>query len=277
MVEDIYSMYYVYEHYKKDTNEIFYVGIGRIENGKYKRASSSLKRNPHWKSVSKKHGFYYEIVFESEFRNEVCQKEIDLILQYGRKDLESGPLVNKTTGGEETFEMSEDSVKEGVKKRKENGTYKKCSEVARKRMIENNPWKGKTHDGFNNREIYQYDPITGELVNSWPSIRKAIRFYGCNTKTISWALNGKRKLGLGYYWTYEDFGNKIDPMYQEWGNGDSKIIIELDSDQNIINEWVSISKASEDLGYSSHMISYYLKKESNIKGRIIRYKKSLDN
>lgn len=270
-------MYYVYEHYKKDTDMIFYVGIGRSEDGKYERAGSSLKRNPHWKSVSKKHGFYYKIVFESESRDEVCQKEIDLILKYGRKDLKNGSLVNKTTGGEKTFEMAKESVEKGVKVRTENGTYNKCSEIARKRMTENNPWKGKTHDGFNNRKIYQYDPKTGELINSWISIRKAIRFYGCNMKTIAWVLNGKRKLGLGYYWTYDDLGDKMIPLYQEWENGDSKIIIELDSDQNIINEWVSISKASEDLGCSSHMISYYLKKESNIKGRIIRYKKSLDN
>jgi len=269
-------MYYVYEHYRKDTSEIFYVGIGRLENGKYKRASSSFKRNPHWKSVSEKHGFYYKIVFESESRDVVCQKEIQLILHYGRKDLGSGPLVNKTTGGEETFEMSDDSIKEGVKKREENGTYKKCSEIARKRMTENNPWKGKTHDGFNNRKIYQYDPLTGEQVNCWISIRKAVRFYECNTKTIAWALNGRRKLGLGYYWTYNDLGKKIDPIHQEWGNGDSKIIIELDSEQNIINEWDSISKAARDLDCSPHMVSYYLKKECKIKDRTIKYKKSLE-
>ena len=113
-------MYYVYEHYKKNNNEIFYVGIGRSEDGKYERAGSSLKRNPHWKAVSKKHGFYYKIVFESESRDDVCQKEIDLILEYGRKDLKAGSLVNKTTGGEKTFEMSDESVKRGVKKRMEN-------------------------------------------------------------------------------------------------------------------------------------------------------------
>jgi hypothetical protein len=275
-VEGIYSMYYVYEHYKKDTDEIFYVGIGRIENGKYNRAASSIKRNPHWKSTTKKHGFYYKIVFESESRDEVCQKEIDLILEYGRKDLKSGSLVNKTSGGEKTFEMAEESVKSGVKKRMENGTYDKCAEIARKRMTENNPWKGKTHEGFNNKKIYQYDPISGEFINEWGSIRKAIRFYGCDPKTISWVLSGKRKFGLGYYWTYENLGSKIDPIREKWKNGDPKNIVELDQEKNIINEWASISKASKDIGCSAYMISHYLKKQSNIKGRIIRYKKSLD-
>ena len=52
--EDIYSMYYVYEHYKKDSDAIFYVGIGKIENGRYNRANSISKRNPHWHVVAKK-------------------------------------------------------------------------------------------------------------------------------------------------------------------------------------------------------------------------------
>jgi hypothetical protein len=59
-------MYYVYEHYKKDTDQIFYVGIGKKEDGKYQRSKSTAKRNPHWHSTTKKHGFYSKIVFESE-------------------------------------------------------------------------------------------------------------------------------------------------------------------------------------------------------------------
>lgn len=266
-------MYYVYEHYKKDNDEIFYVGIGRSKDGKYERACSSLKRNPHWKAVSKKHGFYYKIVFESESRDDVCQKEIDLILEYGRKDLKAGSLVNKTTGGEKTFEMSDESVKRGVKKRMENGTYDKCAEIARKRMTENNPWKGKTHEGFNTRKIYQYDPISGEFINEWNSIRKAVRFYGCDPKTISWVLSGKRKFGVGYYWTYENLGSKIDPLREKWKNGDSKSVVELDSGSNIINEWESIKKAACQLGCEYNKLAYALKKNNKFRGRIFEYKK----
>lgn len=272
VVEDIYSMYYVYEHYKKSTGEIFYVGIGNSKDKKYSRANSSIKRNPHWKSIVKKHGFFYKIVFESESREEVCKAEIDLILKYGRKDLGTGSLVNKTTGGEKTFIMSKESIDKAVKKRIENGTYDKCSEIARKRMIENNPWKGKTHEGFNTRKIYQYDPNSGILINSWESIRKAIRFYECNQKTISWALSGKRKLGLGYYWTYENLGQNILPLNQKWENGDSKRIIEMDNFGNIINSWNSISKSAKDVGCSPHVLSYHLKKSLNFKGRIIKYR-----
>ena len=75
-------MYYVYEHYKKDTDQIFYVGIGKIESGKYNRSNSFAKRNPHWNAVVKKHGFYSKIVFESEDRDDVCDREIDLMERF---------------------------------------------------------------------------------------------------------------------------------------------------------------------------------------------------
>ncbi len=270
-VVDTYSMYYVYEHYKKDTDQIFYVGIGKIEDGKYERANSSAKRNPHWHATAKKHGFDSKIVFESELREDVCNREIELILKYGRKDLGTGPLVNKTTGGEKTFEMSGNSVKSGVEKRKENGTYDKCAEIARQRMLTNNPWKGKTHDGFNKRKIYQYNSKTGDFIKDWDSIKKAIQFYGCNPKTISWPLAGKKKTGLGCIWSYDYMGEKIG-IQKEWENGDSKKIIEVDDLGQVLKEWESIAKASEDFSCSSWMFSYYLKRNQKIDGRIVKIK-----
>ena len=49
-------MYYVYEHYKKGTEEVFYVGIGNnIGKQQYSRAKSKIKRNPHWKNINNKY------------------------------------------------------------------------------------------------------------------------------------------------------------------------------------------------------------------------------
>lgn len=266
-------MYYVYEHYKKTDDEIFYVGIGRSINGQYTRASSNIKRNPHWHSVVNKHEFYHRIVFESADREEVCQKEIELILKYGRRDLGSGTLVNMTTGGEKTFEMSKESVKNSVSKRIENGTYDKCAEIARHRMLTNNPWKGKTHDGFNKRKIYQYDSLTGNFIGEWKSIRSAVRHLGCDPKTISWALSGKKKnrSGLGFIWSYDYLGEKIDPSeYKKWSRGGSKIIQEIDDSGNIIGEWGSISKLGKELGIEPHKIKYDITRNRKILQRIFK-------
>jgi hypothetical protein len=272
-VVDTYSMYYVYEHYKKDTDQIFYVGIGKIEDGKYERANSSAKRNPHWHATAKKHGFDSKIVFESELREDVCNREIELILKYGRKDLGTGPLVNKTTGGEKTFEMSGNSVKSGVEKRKENGTYDKCAEIARQRMLTNNPWKGKTHDGFNKREIFQYEAKTGNFVEKYKSIRFASKKMGFKSEnTIKKCLAGENQTGGGYVWFYEYMGEKIEKIRIGISKDQLKPIIELDNFGKIINEWECISDAAKDVGVSHTAIGQAIKKSGLCKGRKFKIK-----
>ena len=51
--------YYVYIHFKKDTNIPFYVG-----KGKGKRAYTKHKRNKHWGNIVKKYGYNVYIVEE---------------------------------------------------------------------------------------------------------------------------------------------------------------------------------------------------------------------
>lgn len=85
----------VYQHIRKDTNEIFYVGIGsNIERAYDKR------RKKHWKSIVNKHGYDVVILYEDITWGEACLIEIDLIAKIGRQDLGTGPLVNLTNGGE---------------------------------------------------------------------------------------------------------------------------------------------------------------------------------
>lgn len=266
-------MYYVYEHYRKDTDQIFYVGIGKIEDGKYNRANSLFKRNPHWNAVVKKHGFYPKIVFESENRDEVCDKEIELILNHGRKDLGTGPLVNKTSGGEKTFIMSEDSVSNGVRKRTQNGTYNKCAEIARERMLTNNPWKGKTHDGFNKKEVFQYDAKTGKFVGNYKSIRSATEILGFTSeKIISKCLRGENQTGGGYIWFYDYKGEKVESVRKGIARAQLKPVVELDLYGKILNEWECIVDAADDLCVSYSAIGQALRKGYLVKGRIIKNK-----
>lgn len=266
-------MYYVYEHYKKSTEEIFYVGIGRSENGKYERASNSLKRNPHWEAVFKKYGFYYKIVFESECREEVCQKEILLILQYGRKDLKTGPLVNKTTGGEKSFEMSKDSVSKIIETKRKNGSMERISQIARERMLTNNPWKGKTHDGLNKKEVYQYEASTGLFIGKHESIRGASKKLGFSSdKVIGKCLCGENQTGGGYIWFYEYQGEKVDRIRRGVAKNQLKCVIEVDLLGNIINEWECISDAAQEVGVSFSAIGQSIRKNGLCKGRKFKIK-----
>jgi hypothetical protein len=91
-------MAYVYKHIRKDTNEVFYIGIGKTQ----KRMISNNARNNHWKNIVNKVGFEYKIIEDNLSWADACELEKQLIRGYGRYDLGLGPLVNMTDGGDGT-------------------------------------------------------------------------------------------------------------------------------------------------------------------------------
>lgn len=100
--------YYVYQHRRLDTGEIFYVGIGqknfkRVKGPRteFERAYAWSKRTKFWKSVAKKTDYTVEIVLESHDKELVQATEQRLIKQYGRRCCDKGGiLVNFQEGGE---------------------------------------------------------------------------------------------------------------------------------------------------------------------------------
>ena len=89
-------MAYVYKHMRNDTNEVFYIGIGKQSNRLY----SLFGRNNHWKNIVNKVGFTSEIIEDNLTWEHACKREVYWIKKYGRIDLNEGNLVNKTDGGE---------------------------------------------------------------------------------------------------------------------------------------------------------------------------------
>lgn len=92
-------MAYIYKHIRKDTNEIFYIGIAKQAYRLY----SKFGRNIHWKNIVDKVGFDAEIIEDDISWEDACKKEVYWIKYYGRFDLNAGNLVNKTDGGEGTI------------------------------------------------------------------------------------------------------------------------------------------------------------------------------
>jgi hypothetical protein len=88
--------YYVYLHRRKDTGEIFYIGMGSAEN---ERCLDTRKRNYWWTNIVNKHGFYAEIIYDNLTFEAAEIIEIMLISKYGRMDMGTGILVNMTDGG----------------------------------------------------------------------------------------------------------------------------------------------------------------------------------
>jgi hypothetical protein len=85
----------LYRHIRLDTNQPFYIGIGRTEN----RAYSKDRRNKHWWAIVNKAGYKTQIMLDDLSWDEACEKEKEFIKLYGRKEF-GGLLCNKTDGGE---------------------------------------------------------------------------------------------------------------------------------------------------------------------------------
>ena len=85
----------VYQHRRKDTNEVFYIGIG----SRRVRAKSRENRNPYWHHVVNSVGYEIDILIDGCTREEAEEVEVGMIEAYGRRDLGTGPLVNMTRGG----------------------------------------------------------------------------------------------------------------------------------------------------------------------------------
>ena len=93
------NMAIVYEHLRNDTNEVFYVGIGKEEG----RAYNKTDRNPHWKRIVGKVGYRVNIIHKDIDWEKACEIEKSLIKEYGRKNLGLGNLVNMTDGGDGAY------------------------------------------------------------------------------------------------------------------------------------------------------------------------------
>lgn len=102
------NIYYVYKHFIKETNEVFYVG-----RGKNTRAYDRTGRNLYWKRIVNKYGYEVEIVRDDLGLEESKILEIELIARFK-------PRANLTKGGDGTagYKFDPDFVKERNQKNK---------------------------------------------------------------------------------------------------------------------------------------------------------------
>ena len=96
-------MAYIYKHIRNDTNEVFYIGIGSDEDGKYIRANKKRGRNSYWINIVNKVGYSIQIIEDDVSWEMACEREKKWIKHYGRKQLNEGTLINMTDGGEGTL------------------------------------------------------------------------------------------------------------------------------------------------------------------------------
>lgn len=163
MIQESKEVYYMYRHVRLDKNEVFYIGIGRklkkIDNVLhdhtiYSRAFTDDSRNNIWRSITNKTDYRVDILFESDDRNIIIEKEIEFISLYGRIDLRTGSLANMTSGGEGVAGRSE----ELRKSMRDKMTGRKVSEESKEKMSkikqkENNPMFNRKHSEETRKKI----------------------------------------------------------------------------------------------------------------------------
>jgi hypothetical protein len=226
------TMAVVYQHLKKDNDEIFYIGIGDND-----RPYKTCGRNKHWHNVVNKHGYKIEILIEDISWELAVDYEVALIAFYGRFDKGLGPLVNKTDGGKGTIgfikligkKLSEETKRKISQanrgKKASNETKIKLSEARRGKKFphteetkdkirlsklakkyseeaKKNMSKAKSGENHNRaKAINQYD-LQGNFIRSWPYIKKAQEELGINH--IDQVCLGNRKTAGKYIWQYSN-------------------------------------------------------------------------
>src|SRR5688572_32025901 len=85
----------VYAHLNGVTNEVFYIGIGRPGREKQK-----YKRSGRWVNYVNVYGFSFIVLKKETTWADACVIEKRLISLFGRRDTNSGNLINMTNGGD---------------------------------------------------------------------------------------------------------------------------------------------------------------------------------
>jgi hypothetical protein len=124
--------------------------------------------------------------------------------------------------------------------------------------------------------VYQFD-LSGNLIRSYLSMRKAERATGLNHGNISRCCSGEKSQAGGFVFRTSP-NLQIDKLVVKHMQC-PKQVVEIDKNGNVIQEFNSIVQASRSTGIDASNISRMcngLKKRKKTKGRYFRYKEKLD-
>lgn len=208
-------MDYVYIHNREDNNEPFYIGVGGLTCfDNYQRANANnwkgLKsRSKLWHNYVNLYGFNVKILLDNCSKEDALLKEVELISKYGRKDINTGILVNHTDGGEGRVNSSKEINKKcGSKNIGRTWTKEQRAKIAAKAKLRSPrsketrkkislAHKGKPKNYRNNTAKYVINTITNQRFDT---CKKAAESIGIKYGTLKAMLNGRNpnKTNLKY-------------------------------------------------------------------------------
>lgn len=175
-------MAYVYQHVRLDTNEVFYIGIGKRKG----RAHTHYGRNKHWHHIVNKVEYSVQIIAENISYQKALDLEKNLIRTIGRRDLGLGPLVNMTDGGEGSLGQIQSEMTRSKRRDSMIGKNSRpCNEDTRKKIS-----TGK-HASFLNKLINKYGEEEGKKQYELFQKKKYEKYKYNRTKNTMWMNNGQ--------------------------------------------------------------------------------------
>lgn len=186
----------VYRHIRLDTNEVFYIGIGKDMKRPYNKSG----RTDLWKRVVNKHGYKVDIIVEDIEWEKAKEFEKSLIFLYGRRDLGKGTLVNMTDGGEGCLGRKVTFSEEHKAKLREARKNYTHSEETKRKMSETNKRMGRIPPR-SDRPIYQLS-LGGSIMKLFESALTASKELSIDSSGIAKVCKGKRNHAGGYKWEY---------------------------------------------------------------------------
>lgn len=245
------SKYYLYRHISTD-NKVFYVGIGTkwkkdiLENRifYYRRAFSKFGHSAIWEKIAKS-GYSVEIIFETDNKEFLFNKEIEFIKLYGKLIDNSGTLTNLYDGGDTGYTSLSTSHKNKISISKKGKKQKKEHVKKRRKTL------------IERYKILQFDK-EGSFIKEYNCPLDASKATKRSMTHILNSVLNKVKYSKDFIWMYKlGFSQKtLEKRVLDYknnklkkSNGCNKIVIQYDKNHKIIKEWDSLSQIKFKLGY----------------------------
>lgn len=192
--------YYLYQHIRLDTEEVFYIGKGtkKLKGNVYHRAYTKNSRNEYWKNIINQTAYRVEILEEFDIEELCLLRETELIILHGYSWNNTGTLCNM---------VKDDS---------------EIKILARKASVKSN-----------SKNVHQYS-LAGDYIKSFSSISEAKKEHPCD---IYNAVSGRTPTAGGFQWRTTKY-DKLDPYCVENSRmSKSKVILQYDLNGNFIKKW----------------------------------------
>lgn len=224
--------YYLYQHIRLDTGEVFYIGKGtkKLKGNAYHRAFTKNSRNQYWNNIVNQTSYKVEILEEFDIEKLCLLKETELITLHGYSWNNTGTLCNVVKDDSEIKLLAREASSKS-----------------------------------NSKKVHQYS-LTGEYIKSFSSITNAKKEHPCD---IYNAASGRVPTAGGFQWRTLRF-NKINAYSVENSRvGRSKVILQYDLKGNFIKKWNGTKIPSAELNINRGAIRNCLSKIAKTAGGFI--------